>query len=491
MLARVRTTQIRPDGAAKLLLAALLSIVILLPLPAPAAEVPETFADLAELLLPSVVNISTTQVVERSRPQVPQAPPGSPFEDFFRDFFDRNQSEGSPRRRTTSLGSGFIIDPRGFIVTNNHVIAEADEVNVILADDTRHEATVIGRDPKTDLALLKIETERELPAVAWGDSRQARVGEWVVAIGNPFGLGGSVTAGIISARQRNINAGPYDSFLQTDASINRGNSGGPLFNMDGEVIGVNTAIFSPSGGSVGIGFSIPSEIAARVISQLQDFGRPRRGWLGVRIQSVTDEIAESLGLNEAAGALVASVSPEGPAELGEIEAGDVILSFNGQPIDEMRDLPRVVADTEIGRSVPVEVWRRGEVQVLSVEVGELDEEQPVLASATTGLEEDQPEVGSVEALGLVLSSITTASRTDFELAEDIQGVLITGVAADSAAAEKGLRPGDVILEVSQEKVSTPAQVAAKVQEAEQADRRSVLLLVDRSGELRFVAVRVG
>ena len=492
MLARVRTIQFRPGAAAKLLFAALLSLVVLLPLPAPAAEVPDTFADLAELLLPSVVNISTTQVVEQSRrTPVPQAPPGSPFEDFFRDFFDRNQPEGDPRRRATSLGSGFIIDPRGFIVTNNHVIADADEVNVILSDDTRHEATVIGRDPKTDLALLKIETGRELRAVAWGDSRQSRVGEWVVAIGNPFGLGGSVTAGIISARQRNINAGPYDSFLQTDASINRGNSGGPLFNMDGEVIGVNTAIFSPSGGSVGIGFSIPSEIAARVISQLQDFGRPRRGWLGVRIQSVTDEIAESLGLNEAAGALVASVSPEGPAELGEIKAGDVILSFNGQPIDEMRDLPRVVADTEIGRSVPVEVWRRGEVQVLSVEVGELDEEQPVLASATTGLEEDQPEVGSVDALGLTLSSITTVTRTDFELSEDIEGVLITDVAADSAAAEKGLRPGDVILEVSQEEVSTPEQVAAKVLEAEQADRRSVLLLVNRDGELRFVAVRVG
>ena len=284
MLARVRPIQFRPGAAAKLLLAALLSIVILLPLPAPAAEAPETFADLAELLLPSVVNISTTQVVERSRrPPVPQAPPGSPFEDFFRDFFDRNQPEGAPRRRTTSLGSGFIIDPRGFIVTNNHVIAEADEVNVILADDTRHEATVIGRDPKTDLALLKIETGRELRAVTWGDSRQARVGEWVVAIGNPFGLGGSVTAGIISARQRNINAGPYDSFLQTDASINRGNSGGPLFNMNGEVIGVNTAIFSPSGGSVGISFSIPSEIADRVISQLRDFGQTKRGWLGVRI----------------------------------------------------------------------------------------------------------------------------------------------------------------------------------------------------------------
>ena len=492
MLARARTMQLNGNRATTTAFAVLLALALLLSWPAAARDAPETFADLAEELLPSVVNISTTQVVQRrERPDIPQAPPGSPFEDFFREFFERNQPENSPRRRATSLGSGFIVDPRGFVVTNNHVISEADEVKVILADDTQHEATVIGRDPKTDLALLKIDAGRELPALPWGDSRSARVGEWVVAIGNPFGLGGSVTAGIISARQRDINAGPYDSFLQTDASINRGNSGGPLFNMDGEVIGVNTAIFSPSGGSVGIGFSIPSEIASRVITQLRDFGRTKRGWLGVRIQSVTDEIAESLGLSAASGALVASVSPEGPAELGEIEAGDVILSFNGQPIEEMRDLPRIVADTDIGRSVPVEVWRRGEVQVLSVEVGELDEEQPVLASATAGVDDDEAETGVVDSLGLTLSSITTASRTDFNLSEDIRGVLVTDVAADSPAAEKGLRPGDVILEVSQEEVLSPAQVAAKVTEAEQADRRSVLLLVNRDGELRFVAVRVG
>ncbi len=494
MLARAKIMRVESGRQIALAVALFLSLALLLAWPAAARDAPETFADLADELLPSVVNISTTQVVQRrERPggsEIPQAPPGSPFEDFFREFFDRNQPENAPRRRATSLGSGFVVDPSGFIVTNNHVISEADEIKVILADDTQHEATVIGRDPKTDLALLKIDAGRELQALPWGDSRSARVGEWVVAIGNPFGLGGSVTAGIISARQRDINAGPYDSFLQTDASINRGNSGGPLFNMDGEVIGVNTAIFSPSGGSVGIGFSIPSEIASRVISQLRDFGRTKRGWLGVRIQSVTDEIAESLGLSAAAGALVASVSPEGPAELGKIEAGDVILSFNGEAIEEMRDLPRIVADTDIGRSVPVEVWRRGEVQVLSVEVGELDEEQPVLASATSGIDEDDAETGVVESLGLTLSSITTASRGEFNLSEDLAGVLVTEVAVDSPAAEKGLRPGDVILEVSQEEVLSPAQVAAKVDEAEQADRRSVLLLVNRDGELRFVAVRV-
>ncbi len=298
MFAAAGTIQSEQSIAAKLSVVALFVLGLLAPWPATARDAPETFADLAEGLLPSVVNISTTQVVRRrERPEIPQAPPGSPFEDFFREFFDRNQPENAPRRRATSLGSGFVVDPQGFIVTNNHVIAEADEVKVILADDTQHEATVVGRDPKTDLALLKIETGRELQAVTWGDSRQARVGEWVVAIGNPFGLGGSVTAGIISARQRDINAGPYDSFLQTDASINRGNSGGPLFNMDGEVIGVNTAIFSPSGGSVGIGFSIPSEIAARVITQLRDFGRTKRGWLGVRIQTVTDKITSPASIS--------------------------------------------------------------------------------------------------------------------------------------------------------------------------------------------------
>lgn len=458
-------------------------------LPAAAAEVPASFADLAERLLPSVVNISTTQVIQsQERPDIPQAPPGSPFEDFFRDFFDRNAPERS--RRATSLGSGFIVDSSGFVVTNNHVIAEADEISVILHDNQRFEATLVGRDPKTDLALLKIEAGQDLPALDWGNSAIARVGDWVVAIGNPFGLGGSVTTGIISARQRDINAGPYDNFIQTDASINRGNSGGPLFNLDGEVIGVNTAIFSPSGGSVGIGFSIPSSLAERVVAQLRDFGHTKRGWLGVRIQTVTDEIAESLGLDSARGALVASVTEGGPAQDGKIEAGDVVLSFDNRPIDQMRELPRIVADTEIGNEVDVEVWRRGAMVELRVKVGELEEDSTVLASVETGVIPEEPQTGAIDSLGMTLATLNDDLRLEHGIQDDAIGVLVTSVEEEGPAAEKGLRQGDLIMEVSQEEVRSPAQVAAQVTVAQEADRRSVLLLVNRNGELRFVAVRI-
>ena len=459
--------------------------------PANARSAPDSFADLAEKLLPAVVNISSSQVVRTSqRPEIPQAPPGSPFEDFFKEFFDRNQQEGAPRR-ASSLGSGFIIDKAGFVVTNNHVIADADEITVILHDDSRYQATLIGRDPKTDLALLKIDVDHDLPFVEWGNSTVARVGDWVVAIGNPFGLGGTVTAGIISARQRDINQGPYDSFLQTDASINRGNSGGPMFNMDGQVIGVNMAIFSPTGGSVGVGFSIPSSIAERVVTQLRDFGRTKRGWLGVRIQSVTDEIAESLGLEEASGALVADVTAEGPAQKSNIEAGDVILKFDGKAVEQMRDLPRIVAETEIGKPVKVEVWRKNKRKVINVVVGELEEDRPVLASAGPSGQAIEPEEAEIDSLGVAVTAITDEMRQQFNVPEDVRGVLVTGVTADSGAAEKGLRPGDVIVEVNQEEVSSPGQIASKVSEAVDKDRRSVLLLVNRNGDLRFVAVRVG
>lgn len=458
--------------------------------PANARSAPESFADLAERLLPAVVNISSSQVVRSTqRQEIPQAPPGSPFEDFFKEFFDRNQQEGTPRR-ASSLGSGFIIDKSGFVVTNNHVIADADEITVILQDDSRHEATLIGRDPKTDLALLKIEVDRDLPFVKWGDSAVARVGDWVVAIGNPFGLGGTVTAGIISARQRHINQGPYDSFLQTDASINRGNSGGPLFNMDGKVIGVNTAIFSPTGGSVGVGFSIPSSIAQRVVTQLREFGRTKRGWLGVRIQSVTDEIAESLGLDKASGALVADVTTDGPAQASKIEVGDVILKFDGKIVEQMRDLPRIVAETEIGKPVKVDVWRKGKRRVINVVVGELEEERPVLASTGPSGQAIEPEEAEIDSLGVSVTAITDEMRKQFNVSDDVRGVLVTGVTAESGAAEKGLRRGDVIVEVNQEEVSSPGQIAAKVSEAVDNDRRSVLLLVNRNGDLRFVAVRV-
>ncbi|WP_377809314.1 DegQ family serine endoprotease [Azospirillum sp. A29] len=464
----------------------------------PNRNAPGSFADLAEKLLPAVVNISTSQNAPQrpqgQRPEVPQFPPGSPFEDFFKDFFDRQQQQDQPQRKATSLGSGFIIDAKnGYVVTNNHVVQDADEITVILQDDTNIKAELIGKDSKTDLALLKIKTSHPLVAVPFGDSDAMRVGDWVLAIGNPFGLGGSVTAGIISARQRNIDAGPYDDFLQTDASINRGNSGGPMFNLNGEVIGINTAIFSPSGGSVGIGFAIPSNLAKQVVAQLKDYGKTRRGWLGVRIQAVTPEIAESLGLPGHKGALVASVTPDGPAAKGGIQAGDVVTKFDGREIDEMRRLPRVVAETSIDKAVPVEVWRKGKSQTVQVKVGELEaaEEQGLLAA---GPDEKQPPKDKApaqkptESLGMKLTAITPELRQQYEIKPDMKGVVITDVAGNSTAAEKGLRAGDVIIEVGQEEVRKPEDVTAKVQKAKEQSKKSVLLLVDRKGDLRFVAI---
>ena len=469
--------------------------------PAAARPAPEGFADLAEKLLPSVVNISTTQTVkpdkpgERASPGRPQFPPGSPFEEFFKEFFDRDGQRGErpePRsRKATSLGSGFIIDPAGYIVTNNHVIAEADEINVILHDNTRLKAQVLGRDSKTDVAVLKIKTDKPLVAATWGDSDKARVGDWVLAIGNPFGLGGSVTAGIVSARQRDINSGPYDDFLQTDASINRGNSGGPMFNANGEVIGINTAIYSPSGGSVGIGFAIPSNLARDVANELINDPEHtvRRGWLGVRIQAVTDEIAESLGLDKPRGALVASVNDNGPAQTGGIQPGDVILGFDGKQVNDMRHLPRLVAETRAGKTVPVTVWRKRQQETLQVAVGRLDETEQVAAKDTPGSKSSKPESPTVTALGLTLSNITPELKDKFSLRDD-RGVVVVSVVNDSPAAEKGLRPGDVIMEASQEEMKSAGQIAGKIDEAKRSGRKSILLLVERQGDLRFIALRL-
>ena len=478
------------------LVAALVAAMIAMTALAPRVEAraaPESFADLAQKLLPSVVNISSTAVVDRGRGGqgvLPQLPEGSPFEDFFRDFFDRSRPQ-QPQRRSTSLGSGFIIDAAGVIVTNNHVIQDADEITVTLHDNRTLKAEVVGRDPKTDLAVLKVESAQDLPAVRFGDSDAIRVGDWVVAIGNPFGLGGTVTAGIVSARGRNINSGPYDDFIQTDASINQGNSGGPLFNMAGEVVGINTAIFSQSGASVGIGFSIPAAAAQSVISQLRQYGRTRRGWLGVRIQEVTEEIAESLGLDGVSGALVASVSEGSPAQDGEIKAGDVILKFAGRDVDEMRKLPRIVAETEIEKSVPVEVWRDGKRVTTTVKVGELDEGNNEVASADPA--QDTGEIGdhSVAELGLTLSRVNEAARKKFSLGNRTRGVVVVGVEPDGAAAEKNLRAGDVIVEVSQDEVRSPEDVDRKIKEAKEAGRKSLLLLVEGQSGLRFVALRIG
>jgi serine protease Do len=467
----------------------LLCLVALAPGSAFARAAPDSFADLAARLLPSVVNVSTTQVTEGNPGiELPQLPPGSPFEEFFKEFMERGQPRQPQKRRATSLGSGFVIDTDGHVVTNNHVIQDADEVTVILHDETRLEAKVIGRDAKTDLAVLKVDPHGKLAPVKFGDSDTARVGDWVLAIGNPFGFGGSVTAGIISARGRDINAGPYDDFLQTDASINRGNSGGPMFNLDGEVIGINTAIFSPSGGSVGIGFAIPSGSAQSVIQQLIEHGQVRRGWLGVRIQAVTDEIADALGLKEATGALVAGVIAGGPAEKAKIKDGDIILEFDGKPIGQMRRLPRLVADTEVGRTVPIKVWRDGRELALKVQVGELQESEEKTAAATPGPE--KPSGGeSVESLGLSAAPIDERARDRFGLEEGARGVVVTSVDPNGPAADQGIRVGDRIVEVAQEAVSTPAQLAAKIKAAKSAGRKAVLLLVEGEGGMRFVAIK--
>jgi serine protease Do len=477
--------------------ALVLALALLLPAGAVLAKAgPDGFAELAAKLLPAVVNISTTQTIKsdkpgRPGPEVPQFPPGSPFEEFFKDFLDRNKGKPDAQpRRATSLGSGFVIDSTGLVVTNNHVIADADEITVTLQDDTSFKAEVVGRDTKVDLALLRVKPTKPLVAVKFGDSDGTKVGDWVLAIGNPFGLGGTVTAGILSARAREINAGPYDDFLQTDASINRGNSGGPMFNMNGEVIGINTAIYSPSGGSIGIGFAIPSNLARPVVEQIKDFGRVRRGWLGVNIQSVTDEIAESLGLDKPKGALIASVRDGGPAQVAGIQPGDVVLTFDGKDVTDMRRLPRIVAETPMEKSVKVTVWRKRKEHTFDVKVGELKEEEQQAAVAPGKQQTPGEPPGTVKTLGLSLTNLTPELRERYSLAEDSAGVVVVEVAPDSAASEKGMRAGDVIVEVAQEEVKNSAQITAKIDEAKKAGRKSVLLLVDRQGDLRFVALKL-
>nr|WP_229597980.1 DegQ family serine endoprotease [Roseibium aggregatum] len=463
------------------------------PIEAAYAQGPVSVADLAEGLADAVVNISTAQTVQgrRSVP-MPQVPEGSPFQEFFEEFFNRQNRDDDQPRRVQSLGSGFVIDGEaGIIITNNHVIEGADEITANFNDGTKLKATLLGTDEKTDLAVLQVEPTTPLKAVQFGDSDAIRVGDWVMAIGNPFGLGGTVTVGIVSARNRDINSGPYDNFIQTDASINRGNSGGPLFDMEGNVIGINTAIISPSGGSIGIGFAIPANTAMNVIDQLRKFGETRRGWLGVRIQEVTDEIADSLAMDKAMGALVAGVTDDGPAAKAKIEPGDVIIRFDGEDVDTMRELPRMVAETEIGKEVEVTVLRKGEEVTISVILEQLVESEVAEASAT---EEEQPAdkpVERSEVLGMSLAVLDEALRKQFSIDEDVSGVVVTEVKPGSSAEEKRVMAGDVIKEVAQETVETPEDVMAEIDKLKKDNRRSALLLLaNPTGDVRFVPVRI-
>ncbi len=465
-------------------------------LPTNAAGTPFSFADLAEQLLDSVVYISTSQRVAISRNVPMPDAPTPPSDEFFEDFFEDNpDGDGADPRTMQSLGSGFVIDPSGLIVTNNHVIADADEIVANFANGSKLTAEVIGIDDKTDLALLKVTSPRPLEAARFGRSEQLRVGDWVLAIGNPFGFGGTVTAGIVSALDRDINSGPYDHYIQTDASINRGNSGGPLFNIGGEVVGINTAIMSPTGGSIGIGFAVPSEIAVPVIEQLREFGEVRRGWIGVRIQDVTEDFAGGAGDAGTGGALIAGMSEDGPADKGGILAGDVVVEFNGKPVENMRALPRLVADTPPGQSVPLVVVRDGSRVNLQIEVGLLEEEQVAAASSESsdsdGEGGDAPAAETpADMFGLKLGPITEEARQTYAIDASVEGVLVTGVDPGSEAEEKSVKPGDVIVQVSQKTVSEPDDVAARVQELKSEGRRTVMLLVAGSEKkMRFVSLR--
>jgi serine protease Do len=467
-----------------------------------AAAGPPSVADLSQQLIDAVVNISTSQTVSAdnsdngddddgtpSQPQpMPKLPPNSPFEDFFNQFFNKDGKGGPPRpHKTEALGSGFVIDSSGIIVTNNHVIDGADDIEVNFNDGSKLKAKLLGRDKKVDVAVLKVEPPKPLKAVKFADSDKVRVGDWAMAIGNPFGLSSTVTLGIISARNRDINSGPYDNYLQTDAAINKGNSGGPLFDMDGDVIGINTAIISPTGGSIGLGFSVPAATVQPVIEQLQKYGETRRGWLGVRIQAVTDDIAESLGMDHTAGALIAGVDDKGPAKPAGLEPGDVILKFDGHDIKEMRDLPRIVADTPVDKQVEVVILRKNQTLTKTVTVARLDEGEAVIKTSAQPAVPEKPQ--TTKALGLEMSGLTKDLRDQFKLGSDAKGVVITKVDSGSPAQDKEIKPGDLILQVGQQVVTSPDDVTKRLDDLKKTGTKQALLLLSNAqGELHFVAL---
>jgi len=482
---------------------------------APPINAPGSFSDLSERVIDAVVNISaTTTRTEASaqgrnlpglNPGTPGTPgqPGSPFEDFFEEFFNRRgeggrgggeaQPQTPPRppqpRRGSSAGSGFVVDPSGIVITNNHVIDTANDITVVFNDGQRLKAEVIGRDPKIDIAVLRVKPDKPLKAVAFGDSEKMRRGDWVLAIGNPFGLGSSVSAGIVSATSRNIESGPYDNYIQTDAAINRGNSGGPLFNLQGEVIGINTAILSPSGGSIGIGFAVPASLAQPTVAQLREFGETRRGWLGVRIQGVDESTAEALGLGRPRGALIAGIDDAGPARPAGLEVGDVIVKFDGREIRESRDLPRLVASTTVGKDVEIGVLRKGQEITRTIKLAKLDEQAAGGAAATARQLGQAAPPAVKSALGLDLSPVNDEARKRYSIKDGVKGVVVTRVDPNSNASDKRIQAGDVIVEVGQEAVSRPEDVTARVDALKKEGKKSALLLVSNAqGEVRFVAV---
>jgi serine protease Do len=462
----------------------------------------QSFAPLVKKVSPAVVNISVSQKAEADamveEPEMAPSPgfPNSPFDEFLRRFFEQ-QGQGGQRRlfpqspngqaKRIALGSGFIVDPSGYVVTNSHVVGDATKVEVTLQDDSKYTAKIVGHDPKTDIAVLKITADKPLPYVAFGNSSEAQVGDWVMAVGNPFGLGGTVTTGIISARGRDIHSGPFDDFLQIDAPINRGNSGGPTFNLEGEVIGINTAIYSPNGGSVGIGFAVPSNVARTIVAQLEEHGKVSRGWLGVQIQEVTPAIAASVGLHGEQGALVAVVTPGSPGAKAGIKQGDVILAFNGNEVSRLRDLPRLVAGTAPDTGATMKVWRNGQTVELQTKVGELANEQ--VASAGGAPDEEQPT--KAEALGMHFAPLTSQLRRQLHVGKDVHGAVVAQVDSGSAAEDVGLSEGDIVVAIDQQPVNTPQEAAEKLKEVSKSSKKSALLLLNRHGVTQYVGVNLG
>ncbi len=464
-------------------------------------KAPDSVADLTEGLLDSVVYIQTSQTTkaERQLPAptpgpAPKAPDGSPFQEFFDDFFNKQQQKNKeqPPSRVQSVGSGFVVDESGIVITNNHVIDGADDIQITFQDGSKLKAELVGRDTKVDVAVLKVKPTKPLKPVKFGDSDKMRIGDWVLAIGSPFGLGETVTLGIISAKNRDIHSGPYDNYLQTDASINRGNSGGPLFNMNGEVIGINTAIISPSGTSAGIGFAIPANTAAAVVDQLRQFGETRRGWLGVRIQEVTDDIAESVGMKEPKGTLVAGVTEKGPADAAGIMTGDIIVKFDGHDVPSVHELPRMVADTSISKEVDVVVLRKGKEVMVKVKLGRLEEGEKLAEKDKGNATAPEPPKVLMQTLGLGLANLDDGARSKFKLGDKVtKGVVVAEVGPGSPAADKRMVPGDIILEVGQEEVKTPEEVVKRIEALKQEGRkRALFMLSNGNGEIRFVPLSV-